>query len=74
MRHRTSKLRELEGRLICVALTDGSRIDDCELVSAGRGRAGTMWIFNHGGDTFIPFEDVFDVWQGGQGLRGRPAA
>jgi hypothetical protein len=45
-----------------VALTDGSRLDDCQLVSIGRGRVGTLWVFTHTGDTFIPFTDVVEVW------------
>lgn len=63
MAHRMSELRELEGREVCLALANGSRIDDCSLVSAGRGRAETLWIFINGHDVFIPIADVVDVWQ-----------
>jgi hypothetical protein len=55
-------LRVFEGQQICVALVDGTRIDDCTLVSAGRGRAATMWVFAAGGDTFLRHDDVLDVW------------
>jgi hypothetical protein len=55
-------LRGFEGQQICVALVDGTRIDDCMLVSAGRGRAASMWVFAGGGDTFLPHDHVVDVW------------
>lgn len=62
MTNRPNELRELEGRHICVALDDGSRIDDCELVSAGRGPSRTLWIFAQGDDAFIPLTNVVEVW------------
>ena len=52
----------LEGRRVSVALTDGSRLDDCELVSAGTGRA-TLWLFVNGSDVFVPVADVTDAWE-----------
>src|SRR5205814_641559 len=42
------EFRKFEGRQVSVALADGSRIDDCSLVSAGRGRADTVWVFVNG--------------------------
>jgi hypothetical protein len=45
-----------------VALSDGSRIDDCELVSIGRGDVATLWVYTHAGDEFIPLAEVVDVW------------
>jgi hypothetical protein len=57
-----SSLRDLEGQRVCVALVDGTRVDDCTLVSAGRGRAQTIWIFSNGNDTFIRRADVLDLW------------
>jgi hypothetical protein len=56
-------LRPLEGRHVSLALTDGSRIDDCQLVSAGRGRATRVWIFANGVDAFVPVADIADVWE-----------
>jgi hypothetical protein len=56
------ELRSLEGQQVFVALTDGSRIDDCNLVSAGRGLVGNLWVFAAGRDLFIPFADVVEVW------------
>ncbi|MBV8304785.1 MAG: hypothetical protein JOZ04_11280 [Acidimicrobiia bacterium] len=51
-----------------IALADGSRIDDCELVSVDRGRRGHLWVHANGGDAFVPLAQVSDVWevQGGR--------
>jgi hypothetical protein len=56
-------LPSLEGQRIGLSLADGSRFDDCELVSAGRHRVGTLWLFANGTDTFVPVDDVIDVWE-----------
>lgn len=52
-----------EGRQVSVALQDGSRIDDCQLVSAGRLPTHTLWLFSNGMDVFIPVGQVLDVWE-----------
>ena len=52
-----------EGRQVCVALRDGSRVDDCQLVSAGRLPTHTLWLFSNGLDVFIPIGQVLDVWE-----------
>ena len=57
-----TQLKSLEGRHVGVALTDGSRIDDLQLVSAVRGRVPTLWVFTNGVDTFGPVHEVVDVW------------
>lgn len=62
-RKRMSELRLLEGRQVSVALADGSRIDDCQLVSAGRPGVQTLWVFCNGADTFVPLPDVLEVWE-----------
>lgn len=59
---RLVELRALEGRQVSLALADGSRIDDSQLVSAGRSRRA-IWIFNNGTDTFVPLAEVIDVWE-----------
>ena len=59
----TKDLKALEGRQVSLALADGSRIDDCHLVSAGRTHLRTIWVFAHGMDTFVPLADVLDVWE-----------
>jgi hypothetical protein len=58
-----SELRSLEGRQVSVALADGTRIDDCQLVSAGRPGVQTLWVFCNGMDTFVPLPDVIEVWE-----------
>jgi hypothetical protein len=57
-----SEYLALEGRKVSLALADGSRIDDVDLVSVGRGQAGTVWLFTSGSDVFIPLADVIDLW------------
>ncbi|HEY3240032.1 MAG TPA: hypothetical protein VGL92_10745 [Acidimicrobiia bacterium] len=58
-----SRLRAYEGRHVCLALTGGARIDDCQLISAGRPGTSTVWVFTSGADTFVPLADVLDVWE-----------
>jgi hypothetical protein len=58
-----SELRSLEGRQVSVALADGSRIDDCQLVSAGRPGVQTLWVFCNGADRFVPLLLVLEVWE-----------
>ena len=53
--------RLLEGRRVSVALADGSRIDDCELVS-GQGAHG-LWLYSNGADTFVALGHVTDLWE-----------
>jgi hypothetical protein len=64
-------LQRLEGRQISVALRNGSRIDDCQLVSAPRASAETLWLFSNGDDLFVSVADVVDVWE--QVCTGRAA-
>jgi hypothetical protein len=58
-----AELRSLEGRRVNLALTDGSRIDDCELIAADRYRVGTLWIYTQGTDRFVPVDQVREVWE-----------
>jgi hypothetical protein len=62
-KHRTIELRALEGRHVSLSLSDGSRLDDVELVSAGRTDLRTIWVFAYGMDTFLPRAAVVDVWE-----------
>jgi hypothetical protein len=57
------QLRELEGHRVSLALADGSRIDDCELVAVDRGRRGHLWVHANGSDAFVPMSKVSDVWE-----------
>jgi hypothetical protein len=62
-RHTRGDLRRLEGRLVSVALSDGSRIDDCQLVSAGRRQFQKLWFYVNGIDTFLSPADVLAIWE-----------
>jgi hypothetical protein len=53
----------LEGYRVSVALVDGSRIDDCQLVSAGHHGDDRLWLYSNGADTFVPIVDVADLWE-----------
>ena len=62
MTGKKTALRDLEGTHVCVALRDGTRIDDCMLVSVGGGSVSTMWVFTNGDDRFVRHDDVLDIW------------
>lgn len=53
----------LKGRRVNLALRGGVRIDDCQLVSAGRGQLTSLWVFANGQDAFIPVSEVVDLWE-----------
>lgn len=55
-------LQSFEGQRVSIALADGSRVDDCLLVSVGRGGATTAWLATDASDLFLPWEDVVEVW------------
>lgn len=59
----TRTFKPFEGRQICMALRNGSRIDDCQLVSAGRDSTETLWLFSNGMDVFISTGQVLDIWE-----------
>jgi len=59
----TITLYGLEGRQVSVALRNGSRIDDCQLVSAPRPGTATLWLFSNGDDLFVEVGEVVDVWE-----------
>ena len=58
----TLDLRTLEGQQVSLALGDGSRIDDCQLVSAPRGDAKDVWLCVSGRDLFVPVDHIADAW------------
>ena len=60
---RTRGLRDLEGREVSLALADGSRLDAVTLVSAGRGRTPSVWIYTDGMDVFVPRPTIVDAWE-----------
>jgi hypothetical protein len=60
---RITELKALEGHRVGVSVRGGDRFDDCQLVSAGRGRSRSLWLFADGTDTFVPIDDVVDLWE-----------
>ena len=56
-------LRHLEGRRVGLVLSDGSRILDAQLISAGRPGLSSVWILLDGTDNFIPVMAVTAVWE-----------
>lgn len=62
-KERLSQLKPLEGHRVSLALRNGSRIDDSQLISTGQSRVGKLWLFSNGNDTFVPVEDVIEVWK-----------
>ena len=59
----TRLTKGLEGHRVSVALADGSRIDDCALLSAGRGGDDRLWLYSNGSDTFVSLAEVTDLWE-----------
>ena len=53
------ELHQFEGTSVNLALSDGSRLDDVNLISA---RGMTLWIFDGGEDRFVPVSKVIDAW------------
>jgi hypothetical protein len=56
-------LRHLEGRRVSLILSDGSRIVDAQLISAGRPGLSSVWVLVDGSDSFIPVITVAEVWE-----------
>ena len=56
-------LRHLEGRRVSLVLSDGSRILDAQLISAGRPGLSSVWILIDSTDDFIPVTAVTEVWE-----------
>ena len=56
---RRRELHRFEGSRISLALADGSRLDDVQLVSA---RGMKLWLFAGGNDRFVPVSQVIDAW------------
>jgi hypothetical protein len=60
---RVNQFRWLEGRRVSLALKDGSRIDDCQLISAGRNGVSSLWLFTNGRDLFVALDNVVEAWE-----------
>jgi hypothetical protein len=55
------RLYAYEGRLVSIALRDGTLLCDCVVVSVGRGNVQTLWVFAEDADMFIPRGDVIAI-------------
>ena len=62
----TQTVRQLEGYRVSVALSNGDRLDDCDLVAGPRGNANRLWLFTAGTDLFVPLADVVALWEAGR--------
>ncbi|HEY8525255.1 MAG TPA: hypothetical protein VIL48_09840 [Acidimicrobiales bacterium] len=62
-RERRNRIRSLEGQSVCVALADGTRLDDCQLVSACRHGTRTLWLYANGADRFVALDMIVDIWE-----------
>jgi hypothetical protein len=69
MREALKRFRCFEGHQVSLALTDGSTIDDCQLVSLGRDGVENLWVFANGADCFVPHAAVVDLWDARPGRR-----
>ena len=58
----SARLQSLRGRQVSLVLRNGTRIDDCRLVSAGRSSTSTVWLVSNGADLFIRREELLAVW------------
>ena len=61
----TETMKQLEGGRVSVALRGGHRLDDCQLVSAPRGRCRNVWLFDGATDVFVSPGDIVDLWETG---------
>ena len=55
------RLYACEGRLVSITLRDGTLLNDCVVVSVGRGNVQTLWVFTEDADMFIPRSDVISI-------------
>ncbi len=56
-------LRRLEGRWVSLSLADGTRIDECQLVSVAPSGLETVWVYADSEDVFLPLRDIRGAWE-----------
>ena len=59
---RRASLRALQGRRVTLALRNGTRVDEAQLVSVGSDGSRDLWLFVNGADTFVPLGEVLELW------------
>jgi hypothetical protein len=67
------RLFACEGRLVSIGLRDGTLLSDCVVVSVGRGKVQTVWVFTEDADMFIPCGDVIAIELSSQATAGHAA-
>lgn len=61
-----ARLHELQGRALCFAFADGSRVDGATLVSVSTSVLHTAWICADGEDLLVPLGEILDYWEPGR--------
>jgi hypothetical protein len=61
--NRNDQIRGFEGQRVSLSLVNGTRIDDCQMVSAARGADENIWVFSNGADRFVALSEVVDCWE-----------
>ena len=56
-------LRTLQGRRVALALADGDRLDDCDLISVPRDENAPLWLYAGGTDRFVARGMIVDAWE-----------
>ena len=59
----SSSIAALEGRMVHVALTDGSRLDACRLLGLPRDCGGYLWLGSRDSDVLVIGTRVRAVWE-----------
>jgi hypothetical protein len=67
------RFRTFEGQRVSLSLVNGTRIDDCQVVSAARGADENIWVFSNGADRFVALSEVVDCWEEDPPPGGRAA-
>lgn len=62
------RLAALVGVDVSVRLVDGTRPNDCQLVSFSR-RVDTAWFLHSDADVFVTIDAITDVWEVAQAVR-----
>ena len=57
----STRLHSLRGRNVSLVLRDGTRIDDCRLVSTSRSSTSTVWLVSDGADLFVRRDEPLAV-------------
>ena len=57
------RLRDLEGCRVNLSLTNGSRLESVEVVSAGHGRLSSLWLELDGTDLFIKKAEILNIYE-----------